>query len=116
MRLIPLAAIPNQSLSIVLNENLFELRIETRGGSILVDVRKNNADIVKGARAVAGAPVVLPSSRLDNENFIFLTQEGDILDYEKFGVTQFLYYLQASEFVIDTTIPPYPFRPEVEPE
>jgi len=63
----------------------------------MVDVSRNGVVLVTGARAVSFFPIVMPSSKMPNQNFIILTDGGELIDYNKFGVSQFLYYIIPSD-------------------
>lgn len=100
MRQIQLRQIPNQSLSITLNNNLYDLTIRTvkTGNAQItaVDVQINGAYVVRGFRAVAGFPII-PSIYLENGNFMIVTSNGDLPNYTQFQTTQFLVYVSQSE-------------------
>lgn len=97
MRELTVEPITNQSFSAVLNENLFTFRLCNRGGTVLIDITKNNVVVVSGARVVAGAPIVQPFSLLLGENFVVTTQAGALVDYHQFGITQFLFYVRFDD-------------------
>jgi hypothetical protein len=103
---IPLQNIPNQSLSIQLNDNQFDLNfhatqdnLDGTSGVISVDIIINNIVIVTGVRAVYGFPLI-ESHYLENGNFVFITQNDDYPDWRQFGITQFLIYASESELEI----------------
>jgi hypothetical protein len=100
---IPLQNIANQSLSIQLDENQFDLNfhatqdnIDGSSGVTGVDIVMNNVVIVSGMRAVFGT-FLIPYIYLENGNFAFVTQNDDYPDWRQFGITQFLIYASQSE-------------------
>jgi hypothetical protein len=95
---IPLSAIPNQSLSIQLDQNNFDLRIHDCGNIITFDVTINNVIILQGIRAVASYPLI-PYEYLENGNFVILTgnDNQDIPYWDRFGIDQYLIYASQAE-------------------
>jgi hypothetical protein len=93
---IPLQAIPNQSLSILLGESQWDIRIKAAGNIMAFDISENNVPIVTGQRAVAGYPII-PYEYLEDGNFVLLTMNDEYPDYTQFGVTQSLIYTSETE-------------------
>ena len=115
MRELTVEPITNQSFSAVLDGNLFTFRLCNRGGTVLMDITKNNVVVVAGARVVAGAPIVQPFSLLPSENFVITTQAGALVDYHQFGITQFLFYVRSDDVTLAERRIPVPI-PLPEPE
>lgn len=95
---ITLEAIPNQSLSIRLGENLFDITIKDANGIAAVTIVRNGETIVSGRRTQPGVPL-MPYRALENDagNFVFLTDNGEYPNYQNFGGTAFLIYLTNEE-------------------
>lgn len=100
---IPLQNIPNQSLSIQLDENQIDINfhatqdnIDGTSGVTAIDIVINNVVIVSGMRAVFGTPII-PYIYLQDGNFAFITQGDEYPDWRQFGITQFLVYASESE-------------------
>lgn len=93
---IPLSAIPNQSLSIRLDNFQYNLRIYFLGTVMAMDITRDGNVILTGQRLVPSY-LVIPYEYLEAGNFAFVTDDDDYPDYTKFGITQFLYYLSESE-------------------
>ena len=98
MRIITLEPIPNQSLTVVLDNALWELKAVTCKGSLAVTIKRNNQTIIDGARAVAGELIIQDKHRGFFGNFVIITSNGDLVDYQKFGVSQFLAFVTAADF------------------
>lgn len=103
MQQIPITNIPNQSFSISLDNNQYDIRIhsahddnEPGTGIVTFDITINNAIILTGIRAVAGFPII-PSAYLENGNFIVVTMNDDYPDWRQFGLTQALIYASQAE-------------------
>lgn len=102
MNIIPLQAIPNQSLSFqdTTTQTNYFISIKTCGlltAQIMAfDISINDVVVVSGCRAVAGYPI-LASKYQQNGNFVVLTANDDLPDYTKFGVTQYLIYANQDE-------------------
>lgn len=96
---IPLQAIPNQSLSTVLDNTQFDIVVRVAGDIMAVDITINNVVILTGQRASPGCPLI-PYQYLENGNFFLLTENNDYPDYTKFGVDQFLVYASPDELAV----------------
>lgn len=94
---IPIAAIPNQSLSIQLDQNNFDIRIHDCGNIMAVDIAINNEVIVTGVRATGGFPLLEYSYLEDNGNLTIITENDEYPDWRRFGIDQFLIYATAAE-------------------
>ena len=53
MKIIPITRTPNQSISVVINDVLYEIRLTSRDGSVCADIEADGEVIVLGARVVA---------------------------------------------------------------
>lgn len=94
---IPLAAIPNQSMSVLLNSQQYDLRIhDCTNGVMAIDITINNVVLLTGIRLVPNYPIIV-SEYMQNGNFILQTMNREYPDYTKFGVTQFLIYANQAE-------------------
>lgn len=97
MQTIPLQPIPNQSFSLQLGSNNYDIRLRTcESGVTSVDVIINNIPLLSGQRAVSNFPVIAYEYLTDG-NFMFITQNDEYPDYTQFGVTQFLIFADRKE-------------------
>lgn len=96
--IVPLDALPNQELSILLDNDRYDISLRSSKTSSFVTITKNEVLIVENLRAVGGSPLV-PYNYLfvNSGNFMFSTPNQEIPYYDKFGVSQFLVYLTAAE-------------------
>jgi len=95
---IPLEAIPNQSLTIRLEDRRYEIAFNFAGDIMAADITRDDVVVIQGIRCVAGTPI-LPYEYLEEEsgNFIFQTENDNLPDYTRFGDTQVLLYFSNSE-------------------
>jgi hypothetical protein len=93
---INLQAIPNQTFSITLDSNNYDIEINAATGCVGMSIVRNNIEVVTGMRVVAGFPVI-PYQYLEDGNFVFTTANDDLPDWEQFGITQTLVYVSAAE-------------------
>ena len=100
---VPIANIPNQSFSINLSGNTYDINIHAcrdndlpGTGIVAFDVTINNAVIVTGIRALPDFPII-PSQYLENGNFIVQTMNDEYPDWRQFGITQFLIFASEAE-------------------
>lgn len=100
-QIIPIESIANQSLSIQLDEVRYELRFRDIGNMMSVDISIDDELILEGFRVVGGFPLI-PYKYLEGDggNFIFLTDLGDIVYWDQFGITQSLMYFSAEELEV----------------
>lgn len=96
MIIVPLAAVPNQSLSMRLGNDFYNLVFKIANGIMAVDIARNGVVILSGQRVVAGTPII-PYSYLESGNFIFQTNNGDLPNYLQFGITQILIFASQAE-------------------
>lgn len=91
MKEIPIKVFPRQSLSVVLENVLYELSLKECNGIMAVSVMRDGVAIVSNRRAVAGMPVI-PPGYLEQGNFIFLTANDELPYYTDFaGAGTFVY-------------------------
>lgn len=100
-QIVPIENIPNQSASIQLDEVRYEFRFRDIGNMMSVDISIDDVVILEGQRVVGGFPLI-PYKYLEGNggNFIFLTELGDIVYWDQFGITQSLLYFSAEELVV----------------
>jgi hypothetical protein len=96
MREIPLEALPNQSFSIRLDDDLYSFELKTIQDVMTVTIYRGQTLIQQGLRAVAGAPLI-PFKYLQSGNFLFITENEALPYWTEFGVTQQLLYFSAEE-------------------
>jgi hypothetical protein len=97
-QVVPLDAIPNQELSILLENVRYDIRLVALDDVMAIDLNINDVVVLSGFRVVAGTPVI-PYQYLENNqgNFLFLTELDDAPYWTEFGGTQLLVYLTAEE-------------------
>jgi uncharacterized protein DUF6983 len=100
---IPITNIPNQSLSISLDGNVYDISIHAcrdngvpGTGIVAFDVTINNTVIITGIRALPDFPII-PARYLENGNFLVTTMNNEYPDWRQFGITQSLVYVSQSE-------------------
>lgn len=104
---VPISAVPNQSFTITLDNNLFDITIRYTNGVMAMSLTINGIDTIDNIRVVAGSPVI-PSQYQEVGNFLFLTQNFQLPIYTQFNVTQSLIYASASELATYRAIPTSP--------
>jgi hypothetical protein len=94
---VPLAAIPNQSLSTTLGGNQYDIALSYCGNGVMViDLSINSVVILTGTRLVGNYPIIV-SDYLENGNFILQTANYEYPDYTRFGIDQYLIYASQAE-------------------
>lgn len=93
---VPLAAVPNQSLTIQLDGSLYVIALRDAGQLTAVTITRDDVVLVSGLRVTAGTPL-LPYRYQESGNFVLTTENEEIPQYPQFGVTQFLVYVTPAE-------------------
>ncbi len=93
---VPISAVVNQTFSIVLDSNQYDLAIYLAKNVMAMDISRNNEIILLGARLVPNA-LIIPYRYLENGNFFMVTEDGQYPIYTEFGVTQFMYFISQTE-------------------
>jgi len=96
MRTIPIQAVPNQELSVTVENLRFVITLKEARGVMVADVALDGVTLLRGTRLLAGEAVI-PYRYLENGNFYLLTDEGRLPDYRRFNASQQLVYLTADE-------------------
>lgn len=96
MQQIPLQAVPNQSFSLLVDSNSWDITLKATGGIMSISLTLNNVDLYDSLRVVAGQ-FVIPYEYQEAGNFLFITQSQQLPDYTQFGVTQQLIYISPAE-------------------
>lgn len=96
MEIIPIDAIPNQSFSIVLDNNNYQISLKLTKNVISCTIVRNGETIIQNQRCVSGTPLI-PYKYIEDGNFAFITQNQELPNYEEFGVTQFLAYFTQDD-------------------
>ncbi len=95
---VPIDAIPNQSLSIVLDNDRYDIVLKSTQTSTIAYISSNEELLIEGVRCVGGTPLIpYEYLRAGAGNFIFSTPREQIPYYPNFGTDQFLFYFSASE-------------------
>lgn len=97
MRDIPLEPIPNQSLSVTIGDNRWDITVKWCGSVMAVDLTLNDLPILQGQRVVAGSDVIPYMHLQVAGNFFFITENDDLPYWGAFGDTQRMVYLTPEE-------------------
>lgn len=104
MQVLPIKTLPNQQLSVILDNNQWDITIRSVNGAIAVSLSKNSQIVVLNARAVAGMRI-LQSAYQEDGNFAIISNNQGVPDYIQFGVTQFLVYISPAELDVSFAPP-----------
>lgn len=96
--IVPLEVIPNQELSIQLDDIRYVIRLRTVDGVMALDLSADEVDILTGERQTT-SEFVIPYQHLEGDggNFGFDTDAGDYPFWDQFGLTQTLIYFSVEE-------------------
>jgi hypothetical protein len=94
---IPLSILPNQSISIYLNNAQYDLRFhDCDNGVMSIDIGINNVPLLTGTRLISNYPIIV-SQYMENGNFILQTANNEYPDWNRFGVDQYLIFATQAE-------------------
>ena len=62
-----------------------------------MDLTVDNNVLVTGARIVAGAGIVQSRNLLPDRQFVVVTNNFELVDYNQFGITQFMYLFTRAD-------------------
>jgi len=96
MLYIPIDSLPNQSLTITLDGNVYNITIKETNGCMSIDIERNGTIILQGMRLVANTGII-PYQYLENGNFAIETKDQELPYYTKFNDTQFLIFASSAE-------------------
>ncbi len=98
MQVINIIPVPSQEITITINNIRWLLRLKGIGNSVIMDVNVNGEEIVKGLKLL-GNTQIIPYNYLSiaRGNFMMEVEEGELVDWEKFGDTQNLFYFNEEE-------------------
>jgi len=96
MQEIALSNIPNQSLSVRLEDAQYDITLKACDGVMGVTIVRDNEVLISNVRAVCGVGL-LPYRYLEEGNFFIDTLDDELPDYTKFGISQSLIYVTQAE-------------------
>ena len=96
--LIEIQPVANQSLILNVENSRYDITLRATDDIMTADVSRNEEVLLQGHRLVAGEPMI-PYRYLERGNFTITTINDELPDYEKFGLTQLLYYVTIAELV-----------------
>lgn len=93
---VPISAITNQSLNIVLSNQNCTINLLTRNKHVFIDLFLNNVNIIYGRKLSITPVLSYPYLQsIFTGNFILINNDGNTIqepDYRLFGITQSLIY------------------------
>jgi hypothetical protein len=102
---IPLQAIPNQTLTVTLDQLYYTIYINSTNrfndspvslGCMAITIIRAGVVIVTGQRIVCNYPLI-SYLYLESGNFALLTLNDALPDYTQFGITQSLIYISQAD-------------------
>ena len=98
MKEIPLNLVEKQSLSVLIDNILFELSFKLCNNIMAATIIRNGETIVENRRVVAGVGII-PEGDREEGNFIILTNNDDLPYFEQFASTHVLVYANEKEII-----------------
>lgn len=100
MRIIDIAAVPNQSFSVTLEGNRWDFVTKQAVTSMIADILLNDIEILSGIRIVSETPFIPYRYLQAAGNFIILTENEQIPIWRLFGIDQVMVYASPEEIAI----------------
>lgn len=97
MQTISLERTANQTFSLLLNNDRWDFTVKQAVSSMVADISVNEERILSGQILVAGTPIIPYEHLQSNGNFVIITENDQLPDWERFGVDQFMVYATAEE-------------------
>lgn len=97
---VPLEKLPNQQLLITLDDINFKISVKWIDEQLtIIDIFGNGQAIVRGLRLVPEAKLFYTFQESKWGNFMFTSDADEEPDYQKFGLSQSLVYLEREREV-----------------
>jgi hypothetical protein len=108
MQTLALSAVPNQTFSTTLDSNRYTFAIYQCNGIMCYDITLNEQALISGQRLTNGT-FLIPFFTYEGENgnFMLLTNNFQLPDYEQFGLTQTLVYFEYADIAAAIAAAPY---------
>lgn len=97
MQVISIEQVPNQSFSVTIDGNRWGFVIKQGVSSMFADISLNDIKILDSQRLVAGTPIIPYEFLQGSGNFVLLTSDDEMPNWERFGVDQTLVYASVAE-------------------
>ena len=97
---ISITAVANQTFTVETSDGYrWTFKIYEVSGCMAADIARDDEPLIVGVRLVAGSPVVTYPRLIGSGpgEFLLITNDGEMPWWEKFGVSQYLYYYTLSE-------------------
>lgn len=97
MRVVNIDQVPNQSFSVTLDGNRWDISIKQAVSAMVADISLNDVIILSGQIIVAGTPIIPYKHLQGSGNFLILTENDEIPNWERFDMDQIMVYASAAE-------------------
>lgn len=98
MKEIALNIVERQSLSVLLDNVMYELSFKLCNGIMAATVIRDGVTLIENRKVVAGVAII-PEGHLEDANFLILTYNDDLPYFKEFGTTHVLVYANRDEVV-----------------
>ena len=97
MRELSLLPVPNQRLSVALDGVLWDVEIKTLQAHMAASIWADGVELIQGQRIVCGRPIIPYKHLATRGNFAIVSAGGECIDWQKFGATQSLFFIEPEE-------------------
>lgn len=97
MRIIDIDQVQNQSFSVTEDGNRWDFTIKQAVTSMVADISLNDTRILSAQILVAGTPMIPYQYLQGSGNFLILTENDDLPNWERFGVDQIMVYASPAD-------------------
>jgi lysophospholipase L1-like esterase len=112
MQIIPLQAVPSQTINVVLNNQACQINVYQKFYGIFVDLYVNNVLVVGGVLALNLDRLVRSTYLGFLGDLCFLDTQGDLQPYYTGLGSRYLFvYIETTDILASAAIPPFVFNP-----
>ncbi len=92
-----LEPIANQQFTVLLDGNRYDFMLKEANGIMAATIVRDGETILQNSRVVAGWPIIPYRYLAPMGNFVLLTENDELPDWQQFASTQSLLYISRDE-------------------
>jgi len=89
--------LPSQVVTASLGGNRYSITLKDADGFMVSSISRDGEQLTSGVRIVYGTPLLNYKYLGAGDFILFMQDSGDSADYQEFGSSQFLYFVEQAE-------------------
>jgi len=89
--------LPSQVVTASLGGNRYSITLKDANGFMVSSISRNGEQLTSGVRIVYGTPLLNYKYLEDGDFILFMQDSGDSADYQNFGSSQLLFFVEQGE-------------------